>query len=180
MNQTIGGTGLSVSQIVVLLVPVIAGCFLLAGYLLNQIWARNERRAKAFAEALAAVENYLEMPYRVRRRPASDPETRATLTNQMSDIKAQIAFHQAWLQVEAPHVAEAFDTLVRAAQEEGGAQMQHAWKEPLRDTDAAMNLGVAYDRSKSDAARIRTLERMREELSFPRWPSRRDALRNRN
>jgi hypothetical protein len=38
-------------------------------------WARNERRAKAFAvaEALAAIEDYLEMPYRVRRRPASEP-----------------------------------------------------------------------------------------------------------
>src|SRR5512133_3585112 len=115
MNQTTGGTGLGVTQIVVLIVPVVAGCFLLAGYLLNQLWARNERRAKAFAEALATVENYLEMPYRVRR-PASDPGTRATLTNQMSDIKAQIAFHQAWLQVEAPHVAEAYDDLVRAAQ----------------------------------------------------------------
>jgi hypothetical protein len=179
MNQTTGGTGFGVTQIVVLLVPVVAGCFLLVGYLLNQLWARNERRAKAFAEALAAVEDYLEMPYRVRRRPASDPETRATLTNQMSDIKAQIAFHQAWLQVEAPQVAEAYDDLVRAAQEEGGIQMQQAWKEPLRDTDAAMNLGVAYDRSKSDAARVRTLERMRAEISFPRWPSRRDALRKR-
>jgi hypothetical protein len=154
-----------------LLVPIVAGCFLLAGYLLNQTWARNERRAKAFAEALAAVEDYLEMPYRVRRRPASEPETRAMLTNQMSDIKARIAFHQAWLQVEAPQVAAAFDDLVRAAQEEGGAQMQQAWQEPLRDTDAAMNLGVAYNRSKSDSARSKTLERMREEISFPRWPS---------
>jgi hypothetical protein len=179
MNQTTGGTGLGVTQIVVLVVPVVAGCFLLAGYLLNQIWARNERRARAFAEALAAVENYLEMPYRVRRRPASDPQTRATLTNQMSDIKAQIAFHQAWLQVEASQVAEAYDALVRAAQEEGGAQMQQAWKEPLRDTDGAMNLGVAYDRSKSDAARARTLDRMREEIIFPRWPSRRDPPRKR-
>ena len=126
MNQTTGGTGFGVTQIVVLIVPVVAGCFLLAGYLLNQIWARNERRAKAFAEALAAVENYLEMPYRVRRRPASDPETRATLTNQMSDIKAQIAFHQAWLQVEAPQVAEAYDDLVRAAQEGGVAEGEDA------------------------------------------------------
>ncbi len=57
--------------------------------------------------------------------------------------------------------------------------MQQAWKEPLRDTDAAMNLGVAYDRSKSDAARVRTLERMREEISFPKRASRRDALRKR-
>jgi hypothetical protein len=177
MNQTIGGTGLSVSQIVVLLVPVVAGSFLLAGYLLNQIWARNERRANAFAAALAAVENYLEMPYRVRRRPASDPQARATLTNQMSDIKAQIAFHQAWLQVEAPQVAEAYDNLVRAAQEEGGAQMQQAWKEPLRDTDAAMNLGVAYDRSKSDTARARTLEQMRQEIRFPRRLPRWDTPR---
>jgi hypothetical protein len=177
MNQTTSDTVIGITQIVVLIVPVVAGCFLLAGYLLNQIWARNERRAKAFAEALAAVENYLEMPYRVRRRPASDSETRATLTNQMSDIKAQIAFHQAWLQVEAPQVAEAYDELVRAAQEEGGTQMQLAWKEPLRDTDAAMNLGVAYDRSKSNTARARTLERMRQQIRFPQWTSPRGAPR---
>jgi hypothetical protein len=126
MNQTTGGTGLSVSQVVVLLVPVVAGSFLLAGYLLNQVWARNERRAKAFADALAAIESYLEMPYRVRRRPASNSETRATLTNQMSDIKAHIAFHQAWLQVEAPRVADAYDALVRAAQEEGAGPRQSA------------------------------------------------------
>ena len=31
------------------------------------------------------------------------------LTSQMSDIKAQIAFHQAWLQVQGPQVAEAYD-----------------------------------------------------------------------
>jgi hypothetical protein len=85
----------------------------------------------------------------------------------MSDIKAQIAFHQAWLQVEAPQVAEAYDDLVLAAQEEGGIQMQQAWKEPLRDTDATMNLGVAYGRSKSDAARARTLDHMRQEIRFP-------------
>lgn len=177
MNQTTSGTGIGVTQLVVLIVPVVAGCFLLAGYLLNQIWARNERRANAFAEALAAIENYLEMPYRVRRRAASAPQTRAALTNQMSDIKAQIAFHQAWLQVEAPQVAEAYDALVRAAQQEGGTQMQQAWKEPLRDTDPAMNLGVAYDRSKSDAARARTLDHMRREISFLRRLPRRGRPR---
>jgi transposase len=40
--------------------------------------------------------------------------------------------------------------------------------EPLRDTDAAINLGVAYGRSKSDTARARTLEQMRQEIRFPR------------
>jgi hypothetical protein len=179
MIQTTSDTVIGITQIIVLLVPVVAGSFLLAGYLLNQIWARNERRAKAFAEALAAVEDYLEMPYRVRRRPASDSKTRATLTNQMSDIKARIAFHQAWLQVEAPQVAEAYDDLVRAAQEEGGTQMQQAWNEPLRDTDRAMNLGVAYDRAKANTARARTLERMRQQISFPRWPTRREVPRTR-
>jgi hypothetical protein len=100
-------------------------------------------------------------------------------TPSASSIKAQFACHQAWLQVEAPHVAEAYDDLVRTAQEEGGIQMQQEWKEQLRDTDAAMNLGVAYDRSKSDAARARTVGRMRQVIRFPRWPSRRDPSRKR-
>jgi hypothetical protein len=41
-------------------------------------------------------------------------------------------------------------------------------------TGAAMNLGVAYDRSKSDAARARTLE---QAIRFPRRLPRRDTPR---
>lgn len=61
------------SQTTALIVPFIAvfGAFLT--YALNQRAARREHQAKTFAEALTAVEEYLEMPYRIRRRPSPQP-----------------------------------------------------------------------------------------------------------
>ncbi|MDK1342907.1 hypothetical protein QNO09_06240 [Streptomyces sp. 378] len=78
-----------------LIVPCIAlfGAFLT--YALNQRAVRRERRAKTFAEALTAVEEYLEMPYRIRRRPESSSAIRQQLTDEVSSLLARMAFHQA-------------------------------------------------------------------------------------
>src|SRR6266508_4369607 len=40
----------------------------LAGYLLTQWQARRDRKLKVFADTLAAVAEYEELPYRIRRR----------------------------------------------------------------------------------------------------------------
>ncbi|MFF1301873.1 hypothetical protein [Streptomyces sp. NPDC058307] len=72
------------SQTTALIVPFIAvfGAFLT--YALNQRAARREHQAKTFAEALTAVEEYLEMPYRIRRRPESSASMRQQLTDEVS------------------------------------------------------------------------------------------------
>jgi hypothetical protein len=71
------------AQTTALLVPVIAivGAALTAllTYALNQRSARRERRARAFGEALSVIEDYAEMPYRIRRRTGS-VEARQQLT----------------------------------------------------------------------------------------------------
>ena len=41
-------------------------------YGLNQRAARRERHSNGFAEALTAIEDYAEMPYRIRRRPGTE------------------------------------------------------------------------------------------------------------
>ena len=57
------------------LAPVIAifGAALTAllTYALSRRAARRERRARAFGEALSVIEDYAEMPYRIRRRPGT-------------------------------------------------------------------------------------------------------------
>ena len=57
------------------IVPVItlAGAVITAAatFGLNQWAARRERLARTFAEALAAIEDYAQMPYRIRRRPGT-------------------------------------------------------------------------------------------------------------
>lgn len=151
------------AQTVALIVPFVSvlGAILVAAitYLLNQRSARRERRAKVFAEALAAIEDYAEMPYRIRRR-AADAGARHLLTAEISSVKSRIAFHQAWLQIEAPDVSAAYDNLDQAARRQAGVQMSSAWNETPFTRDDQMNLGVAYPRDQIDDARAACINAM--------------------
>jgi hypothetical protein len=66
------------------------------------------------------------------------------LTSALSDLQARIALHRAWLQVEAPAVAQAYEALISAARAEAGTQMADAWNSTPLARDADMNLKVAY------------------------------------
>jgi hypothetical protein len=150
---------------------VLAGVIAVAGglvsvaltYNLNQRAARRERQTRVFAEALTAIEDYAEMPYRIRRRPGS-PGARHELTEQISQIQSRIAFHQAWLCIETPSVAGSYEDLVRAAKTQAGKQMKHAWLEPATTQDAQVSLGIGYPRDEIDAARGRCVAAMRDSL----------------
>lgn len=157
-------SGWTWAQTAALIVPFIAlfGAFLT--YALNQRAVRKERRAKTFAEALTAVEEYLEMPYRIRRRPESTSAVRQQLTDEASRLLARMAFHQAWLQIEASAVADAYATLVATARAEAGVQMSRAWEHSPITTDSGMNLGSPYPRDRSTAARADCIEVMRRHL----------------
>ncbi|GAA4893142.1 hypothetical protein [Actinomycetospora straminea] len=157
------GGGWGWAQTVALIVPVLAALGAVALWTLGQRAARWERRSNAFAAALAAVESFAEMPYRIRRRPAGG-DARQQLTDQISAIQADIAFHQAWLELEAPTVAEPYQTLVRAARGQAGAQMHQAWTHQPLDRDEDMNLHIAYPREQIDAARADCLAAMRDAL----------------
>ena len=90
--------GFGPAQWATIIAALIAALVVVAGYALTQMQARRERRAKEFADALAAIEEYLEAPYRIRRRQPT-PVAREALTTSLSDLQARIAFHLAWLQV---------------------------------------------------------------------------------
>src|SRR5690349_2585207 len=106
------------AQATALIVPVItvvgAVVTVVVTYGLSQRAGRRERQAKAFAEALTAIEDYANMPYRIRRRLDTDA-ARHEISADLDKIQSQIAFQHAWLQIEAPEVAVAYDLLIRAA-----------------------------------------------------------------
>ncbi|MEU5411247.1 MULTISPECIES: hypothetical protein [Streptomyces] len=156
-------SGWSWAQTTALTVPVIALLGVYITYTLNQRAVRRERRSKTFAEALTAVEEYLEMPYRIRRRPDL-PEARRELTDEVSSILARMAFHQAWLQIEASSVAGPYATLVATARAEAGVQMSVAWLHAPITSDSGMNLGTAYSRERSNAAKTACITAMRRHL----------------
>jgi hypothetical protein len=158
------------------LAPVIAiagaAVTALLTYALNRRAARRERRARAFGEALSAIEDYAEMPYRIRRRTGT-LEGRQQLTEEVSRIYSRLAFHQALLDIEAPTVAAAYRLLINEAKAEIGEQMRAAWQKPLRTTDAEMNLEEHYPRDRVDRARDHCVATMRAALGqggFPALP----------
>jgi hypothetical protein len=162
------------AQTTAVLVPVIAilGTALIAllTYELNRRASRRERRALAFGEALSVIEDYAEMPYRIRRRSGT-PEGRQQLTEEVSRIYSRLAFHQALLDIEAPEVAAAYRRLANEAKAEVGAQMKAAWQKPLRTTDAEMNLNEHYSRRCVDGARDNCVATMRTALGQGRSPT---------
>lgn len=144
----------------------VAALVAVIGYALTQAAARRERNRRAYGEALAAVMDYLEAPYRVRRRPASDPRTRYEITSAISEIQSRIRLHAAWLAVTSPRVSRAYNDLVVAARVEAGAHMTAAWSERAFTRDSQMALKIRYEHPQADAARDRCLAAMRREL---RW-----------
>lgn len=138
-------------------------------YGLNQRSARRERHSQVFAEALTAIEDYAEMPYRIRRRPR-ELSAQHELTERISQIQSRIAFHQAWLWIEAPGVAGPYAELVRATKAQAGTQMREAWLMPVARKAAHFNLTVAYERDKINAARSQCIDAMRDALGRRRLP----------
>ena len=155
------------AQTVALTVPVItligAVVTVAVTYGLNQRAARRERKAKAFAEALTAVEDLAQMPYRIRRRRSTE-DARDQISIELDKIQSRIAFQHAWLQIEAPEVAPAYDNLIRAARGEAGQQMKDAWNQPAPTSDTQMTLEGAYPRDQIEAARGQCIMTMRAAL----------------
>jgi hypothetical protein len=168
MKATFAAPGFGPAQWSTIIAAVIAVLVAVTGYALTQAWARRDRRAREFADALAAVEEYLEALYRVRRRQAPTAEVRAELAAALSDLQGRIAFHRAWLQVEAPAVSRAYDALVLAARSEAGTQMTEAWNTEPISSDPDMNLIIGYSHPKADAERARVIAAMRRHLRL--WP----------
>jgi len=131
--------------------------------------ARREHMATLYAQALAAVADYLEGPYRIRRKDGT-PAHRNAITAGLSDVKSNIDHQQAMLQLHArSEVAELFDDFVLAAMVETGTHMHNAWLTPAITTDAEVNLKDSYERQLSEVYRNQVISIMKADLSRRWW-----------
>lgn len=122
---------------------------------------RRQERAKAYAEAVRAVDDYLETPYRIRRRDGSG-EHRWQLTESISEIQSRINFHKDWLRINASTaVYDAYVEFIKAAKTEAGAQMTTAWNGPVTKKDRQVPLGTGLPHPASDTAKEAVLEGMK-------------------
>jgi hypothetical protein len=142
----------------------IAAVIAVIGYGHQRRAERRAERATLYGHAIAAVEDYLEGPYRIRRRDDT-AESRFAITSDFSDTKTAISLHQALVEMHAPNaVSDAYNAFVAAAQREAGPQMTAAWNTHPTTIDEQVPLGKAYDRSASDEARAALILAMKADL----------------
>lgn len=161
------GLGADVIVTLVLGVATIVVTIALAAWELvkQQKEARRQERVKTYAEALRAVEDYQEAPYRVRRTDGS-AAVRWELTETISAIQSRISFYTAWMSIDAPgEVLAAYKAYVGAAKSEAGPQMTAAWRGPVTKKNKDVPLGTALPRDKANAARAVALEAIRRDLN---------------
>lgn len=105
----------------------------------NQIRARKDRQRELFADAFAAVTEYREYPFVVRRRDQNGTD-RQLITNNLSATQARLNQHVARLRVEAPGVGCAFAHLVRETRRVAGTEIARAWNLDPLPADGPMHV----------------------------------------
>jgi hypothetical protein len=150
---------------------VLTGFVALLVFAGNQYQARKDGLRKDFAEALAAVERYAELPYRILRRQDSTPEVRGHIAEQVHEVQQDILFHKSWVRIQSSEVAEAYESLLRAMREEAGAAMTRAWNTAPIFRDEDMPLGTGFSFPLMNAERVKYVEAVRWQLqpTVLRW-----------
>lgn len=116
-----------------------------------------------FAAALDAVDEYKNLPYRIRRRTKSDPETRSELGTRISDSQQKIRYFTGLLELEGARVAQAYRDLVLAVWSPCKLHREAAWKAPACEDDLDMAFTDSYS-YRDENARSRCLIAMLDQL----------------
>jgi len=124
---------------------IIAGLFAGLGaviaYFLGQRYSTLERKRQTCSQAMSDALSWLEIPYRIRRRPDDSPETLKALTETISDLRVRLNFHREWIAVELPEASERYNNLLSDVMRTVGPAIQEAWVAPYANNSAGMNTG---------------------------------------
>jgi hypothetical protein len=122
----------------------------LVGLWVNGDRAERQRRRELHGRALAAVLDYGEMPFMIRRRrhePQERSAERIRLSDDFSQVKAEIATCEVLLAADGHRgISDAYEELVATARGVVGKEAHDAWQEEPISDDAGMNMGPLYDR----------------------------------
>lgn len=150
-----------------LLAAAIAALAAILGYMLNQQANRRIQKTNFYAEALRAIAELEELPYRIRRRQDSTIETRERIGREVNDVFVQVSFYMRWLRIDSLPVGIAYQELAQKTILYSEPQRVHAWASAPLTTDTAANLGETYYAG-AQAEKYRCELIMRQELRpFP-------------
>lgn len=131
----------------------------------NSRQSRLDRQRKLFAEAYAAVAEYREFPFIIRRRDSTGMD-RSTIHRDLSRVQVALHRYEAMLRVEAPTVAAAYARLVAETRRIAGAEISKAWDLPAAADDGDMHV-ADVDLSPLDSHESAFLAATRNQ--FSRW-----------
>lgn len=152
-----------------LLAAVVAVAGVVVGFAVTSAQSRRERRARDYAEAIGAVSDYLEGPYRVARCH-NNAEERYAISTDISVIQGRIDVSAALLRLHAPkRVTDTYDAYVAAARQEAGRQMATEWRKPPARRHRDMNMHQPFDRTASKAAKATLIAAMERDMGKRWW-----------
>ena len=151
------------SSIIAALIAVIGVVF---GYLIGQRQTALERKRILCAEAISDALQWLELPYRIRRRTGNADETLASLAKRINHLRERLQFHEKWLRIEMPKSLTSYKCLVKEVMTAARPAIEEAWNACPVESATDMNLGlleigrekvdVAVERFSSDAVKALT------------------------
>lgn len=151
-----------------LIAGLVAGVFVLIGLLAASARARLDTRRAVYAEAIRAVSDYLEGPYRVARCH-NIADQRFALSRDLSEVQGRIDAHLVLVELHAPgDVFDSYATYVAVARREAGQQMATEWKRKPPRRHADMNVVHPFDRAESNRAKKDLLAKMAKDVK-PGW-----------
>ena len=100
-----------------------------------------ERKRIACAEAMADALRWLELPYRIRRRPDDAAETLASLSERTNHLRERLQFHEKWLRIEIPKSVCSYRRLMEAVRVAARPAIEEAWNTPPITSAKDMNIG---------------------------------------
>lgn len=162
---TAGDVATFAGAIATIIIGIVAAVVAVKAYKTQQQETRRQEKAAFYAEAVRAVEDYMEGPYRILRKDGS-AEARREITQHISDVKSRISFYKGWLAIHgSTEVCAAYAAFVAAAQQEAGPQMTAAWevKPVKKDKDVPLRT-LPLPRAATDAARTRLLAILKADL----------------
>jgi Tfp pilus assembly protein PilE len=152
--------------IATIIVGIVAAVIAVKAYRTQQQETRRQQKASLYAEAVQAVEDYMECPYRILRKDGSS-QARREITQHISDVKSRISFYTGWMAIHGTtRVRAAYDSFVAAAQLEAGPQMTAAWETQPVKKDAHVPLRTPpLPRTATDRARAHLLAILEADLN---------------
>jgi hypothetical protein len=144
------------------LAATIAAAAALTGYWLTYASKRSESKTETYAKALAAVEAYKQLPYRICRRGESTPEVRGNLGKVIGDVQQDLAFYRRFLLLDSEAVGLAYGFLVDKVYNSGRVFRAKAWCMPPASEDKGMDISAAFDYDDASEQRTCLLAMQRE------------------